>query len=66
MSENSRDKSGEPPRRTANPSAPLPDAGRIAVTYSAVPPKGPPGKEIHPRRKLPEVPSKPPGKTEDQ
>jgi hypothetical protein len=42
------------------PDARLESAGQVAVTYSATPPKGPPDKQIHPRRRLPEVPDAPP------
>ena len=33
----------------------LENAGQVAVTYTAAPPKGPAAKEIHARRALPEV-----------
>jgi hypothetical protein len=38
------------------PATRLESAGQVAVTYSATPPKGPPDKQIHPRRRLAEVP----------
>jgi hypothetical protein len=50
------------PSNAASGQAPetrLESAGRVAVTYGATPPKGPPGKQIHPRRRLPEVPDAP-------
>jgi hypothetical protein len=37
----------------------LDSAGQVAVTYSAKPPEGPPAKQIHPRRRLPNVPDAP-------
>ena len=46
---------GPRPDRATKPESPLVDVGQVAVTYTAQPPKGPPDKEIHPRRKLPEV-----------
>jgi hypothetical protein len=53
-------------RRDGHPKAELPleKAGTVTVTFTAVPPKGPPDKQIHPRRKLPEVPPSQPGKQE--
>jgi hypothetical protein len=57
------------PRNPGKPPNPVPDqapetrlesAGEVAVTYSATPPKGPPDKQIHPRRSLPEIPEAPP------
>jgi hypothetical protein len=41
------------------PQVRLESAGKVAVTYRATPPKGPPDKEIHPRRRLPEIPTAP-------
>ena len=64
MSDQPQDKSAARPDRAAQsdratkPGSPLVDVGQVAVTYSVQPPKGPPDKEIHPRRKLPEVPSR--------
>ena len=61
MSDQTQDKSptrparGARPDRATKPESPLVDVGQVAVTYTAQPPKGPPDKEIHPRRKLPEV-----------
>jgi len=57
------------PRNPKKPSNALPgqpqetrleSAGQVVVTYGATPPKGPPNKQIHPRRRLPEVPTAPP------
>ena len=42
------------------PETPLDNAGQVAVTYGAKPPKGPPNKQIHPRQRLPDVPDAPP------
>jgi hypothetical protein len=64
VSEKTQDKS--PPDKTPNPESPLVNAGQVAVTYTAFPPKGPPDKQIHPRRTLPEVPPKPPGGQDDK
>jgi len=64
MSDQPQDKSATRPDRAARSDrattaeSPLVDVGRVAVTYGVRPPKGPPDKEIHPRRKLPEVPSR--------
>jgi hypothetical protein len=59
VSDKTQDTSAKPPDKAPDQQSPLVDAGRVAVTYTAVPPKGPPGKEIHPRRPLPAVPPKP-------
>jgi len=72
MSDQTRDKSatrpdrGAGPDRTTKPESPLVDVGQVAVTYTAQPPKGPPDKEIHPRRKLPEVPPRSPRGQDDE
>ena len=42
------------------PETPLENVGQVAVTYDATPPKGSPDKQIHPRRRLPEIPDAPP------
>jgi hypothetical protein len=42
----------------------LEPAGEVVVTHHKAPPKGPPNKEIHPRRRLPPVPEGPPRETE--
>jgi hypothetical protein len=47
---------------TTPPEVRLSNAGQVAVTYSAKPPKGPSNKQIHPRRRLPDVPDAPPPK----
>jgi hypothetical protein len=44
----------------------LDSAGQVAVTYSTKPPKGPPDKQIHPRRRLAEVPDAPPRKRDQK
>jgi hypothetical protein len=38
------------------PNVRLDKAGQVAVTYSDKPAKGPPDKQIHPRRRLDDVP----------
>jgi len=43
------------PDKAVAPQIRLESAGQVAVTYSAVPPKGSAAKVIHPRRALPEV-----------
>jgi hypothetical protein len=50
----------EPPKSL--PEITLSSAGQVAVTYSAKLPKGPSDKQIHPRRRLPDVPDAPPPK----
>jgi hypothetical protein len=45
-----------------NPDVTLESVGQVAVTYNAKPAKGPPDKQIHPRRRLPDVPDAPPKK----
>jgi hypothetical protein len=42
------------------PETQLESAGQVAVTYGVTPPKGPPDKQIHPRRRLADVPDAPP------
>jgi hypothetical protein len=44
----------------------LDSAGEVAVTYSANPAKGPSAKQIHPRRRLPDVPDAPPKKNSSE
>jgi hypothetical protein len=48
------------------PETPLDNAGQVAVTYGAKPPKGPPNKQIHPRRRLPDVPEAPPRERDEK
>ena len=60
MSDQTRDRSAVRPDQAPKPESPLVDAGRVTVTYTGQPPKGPRDKEIHTRRKLPEVPSRAP------
>jgi hypothetical protein len=45
-----------------DPEVTLESAGQVAVTYSANPAKGPPAKQIHERRRLPDIPDAPPKK----
>jgi hypothetical protein len=54
------------PGKTPKGELPLRNAGDVEVTYTAVPPKGPPDKQIHPRLKLPEVPPPSPRNKDDQ
>ena len=58
----------EPPKTVPSeaPETPLENAGKVAVTYGAKPPKGPPNKGIHPRRRLPDVPEAPPREREQK
>jgi hypothetical protein len=42
------------------PQSRLDSAGRVTVTYTAKPPKGPADKRIHPRRPLAKIPDAPP------
>jgi hypothetical protein len=53
------------PQDPPEPSKTLPEiklnsAGQVAVTYSAKLPRGPSNKQIHPRRRLADVPDAPP------
>lgn len=41
---------------TPSPHIRLESSGEVVVTHQPVPPKGPPEKQIHPRRPLPLVP----------
>jgi hypothetical protein len=47
------------PDSEQNQEVTLESSGQVAVTYSANPPKGAPAKQIHPRRRLPDVPDAP-------
>ena len=54
----------EPPKTL--PEVTLSDAGKVVVSYSANLPKGPPNKQIHPRRRLADVPDAPPPKRDEK
>ncbi len=63
MAPNKKPDNPTEPSNTVPDQAPetrLDNAGQVAVTYSAKPPKGPPNKQIHPRRRLADVPDAPP------
>jgi hypothetical protein len=57
------DKPAKPTDASDRPALPpgprLEDAGRVSVSYESTP-KGPADKQIHPRRRLPEIPDAPP------
>jgi hypothetical protein len=56
----SKKRSPKKPMKTRAAETPLENAGEVAVTYDATLPKGAPDKQIHPRRRLPEIPDAPP------
>ena len=44
----------------------LESSGEVVVAHQPAPPKGPPDKPIHPRRRLPRVPDAPPKQTGEE
>jgi hypothetical protein len=48
------------------PETRLESAGQVVVTYGVAPPKGPPDQQIHPRRRLADVPDAPPRKRDEK
>jgi len=58
-----QDRRPKPRKEYSSPSQPsevrLESPGEVVVTHHIIPPKGPPNKQIHPRRPLPLVPTAP-------